>query len=90
MPTAEITVADGRERWPRRLDAQHDNTDLKDLTDYIVYKIEEYSSFNFRDDTLWEAFKDDFEIYTVDSFKDCNQNVTRNLRDFLRHREVWI
>ena len=87
-PMASAIVTDGQDRWPHGLDAQQDDVNESDLKDFITFKIEEYTFYDFKNISLWEAFTDDFNIFTVDSFKISNQNTVRKLRDFLRYKGV--
>ena len=87
---ASAIVTDGQDRWPHGLDAQQDDVNESDLKDFITFKIEEYTFYDFKNISLWEAFTDDFNTFTVDSFKISNQNTVRKLRDFLRYKGVWV
>ena len=81
-------VAEGQDKWPDGINAQQDDITKKDLTEFVNYKLEEYAAYNYKDVILWEAFTKDFQTFSASSFKNCNQSVVRNLREFLRQRGV--
>ena len=56
----------------------------------MKFKTLEYEVYDFKDDDLWEAYKDDFQSFTLQTFKDCNQTNIRKLRLLLRVRGVWV
>lgn len=82
-------LTEGQQKWPDGLNPKDDTT-KKEITDFTMYKIAEYTVYNYKDVVLWEAFTDDFRTFTADTFKTCNQGVVRNLREFLRQRGVWV
>ena len=51
------------------------NTD--DVEEYIKAKQEEYQSYGWKDDDLWEQFKDDFSDFTEEIFKTYNLQALR-------------
>ena len=70
------------------MNAQQDGLAKTDITEFVTYKLEEYNIYNYKDVALWEAFTNDFQTFSVNSFKTCNQSILRNLREFLRQRRV--
>jgi len=71
----------------------HDETDppnTDDVEEYIKAKQEEYQSYGWKDDDLWEQFKDDFSDFTEEIFKTCNLQALRQLRSFLRTRGIKV
>lgn len=53
-------------------------------------RVNEYITYNFKDDLLWEAFKDDFTSVTEEDFKATSPNALRLLRSHLRTYGVWV
>ena len=58
--------------------------------DHIVIKLEQYESYNWMDDELWEQFQEDFSEFTEEIFKNCTLQILRQLRIFLRTRGVKV
>ncbi|TQS34523.1 hypothetical protein Golomagni_05090, partial [Golovinomyces magnicellulatus] len=52
----------------------------KFINTYIREKIKECSEFNFKDDNIWEAFKDEFSHFSEAGFKAIFISVQRGLR----------
>ncbi|SLM36407.1 hypothetical protein LPUS_00586 [Lasallia pustulata] len=48
------------------------------------------NDFDFKDTNLWESFKEDFEDFTEQTFKDASNHEIRRLRTILRKRGVWV
>ena len=42
-----------------------DETTAEDITNYIDFKINEYTKHNFKDKNLWEAYQEDFNNFIV-------------------------
>jgi hypothetical protein len=86
-------VAEGQDKWPDGINAQQDDITKKDLTEFVNYKLEEYAAYNYKDVSHvipWEAFTEYFHTFSADNFKNCNQGVIRNFREFFRQRGVWV
>ncbi|KAI6249413.1 hypothetical protein HI914_02805 [Erysiphe necator] len=56
------------------------------VNDFIKAKIEEFTTLNFRDDNLWEAYQDEFSDFSINDFKAASNSILRSLRIFLRSR----
>ena len=65
-------------------------SDVKTINDYIKFKMEEYEEIVFKNDDLWEQFKEDFATFIEDTFKSVNQTSIRRLRTHLRKYGVWV
>lgn len=61
----------------------------KEMNVLIESKIAEYNKYKFKDDNLWDAFKDDFCEYTAEDFKLARLPLQRALRTHLRTFGVW-
>lgn len=57
---------------------------------HIEDKINEYNKYNFKDDNLWNAFKDEFAHLNVENFRQAIVPLQRALRSHLRASGVWI
>jgi hypothetical protein len=90
MVNTRAQLDEGQKTWGRGIDAQSDGIDTEDIDNFIKFKILEYEDYDFKDDDLWDAYKDDFESFTLETFKECSQNNIRKLRALLRTRGVWV
>lgn len=57
---------------------------------HIDEKLNEYVRYKFKDDNLWDAFKDDFENFTEEDFKQASVPLLRTLRAHLCTHGVWV
>ncbi len=51
------------------------------INSYILQRIARYAENQYVDTTLWEIFREDFEGWTVDVWKDADKEVVRDLRN---------
>ncbi|KAA6409366.1 MAG: hypothetical protein FRX48_06919 [Lasallia pustulata] len=58
------------------LQAPQGFSDIDDVDTFVKFKLQEYEEHNFQDDKLWELFKEDFNSFTEQIFKSCNQTWT--------------
>ncbi|KAI1006918.1 hypothetical protein K3495_g1308 [Podosphaera aphanis] len=65
-------------------------TATQKMSKLIEEKIGEYNRYKFKDDNLWEAFRDDFYNFTAEDFKQATLPVQRALRTHLRTYGVWV
>jgi hypothetical protein len=86
MATLQTQVNEGQKKWETGIDLTSTTT----VTEYLKFKLLEYEYYNFKDDDLWEQFKEDFKAVTEEILKGCSQPTIRKLRTFLRHQGVWI
>lgn len=51
-----------------------------------------WEKYDFKDDDLWEAYRDEFANFSENDFKPASvsNSEIRRLRSFLRKRGVWI
>lgn len=61
----------------------------KAINDFIKEKIDEFSTYKFKDDNLWEAYQDEFR-HLKEDFKLASQPLLRSLRSYLRTHGVWV
>ena len=65
-------------------------TTAEDITNYINFKINEYTKYNFKDKSLWDSYQKDFNNFEVQTFKDTDRSVLKALRQLLRCNRVWV
>src|SRR6201999_1156056 len=75
-------------RWKHRVDILT-ATD-QDLTDYICFKLWEYSEHKAMDDVIWSFFQDDFEHFHVNTFSRIHAKHLRSMYTFLRRGGVYV
>ena len=61
-------VDKGQEKWSKGVSL----TDLKDINEYLKFKLIEYKYLDFKDNDLWEQFQVDFTGFTEEILKNCN------------------
>ena len=66
------------------------NEQLQDMNDIIKEGLKTWEEFEFKDQSLWESFRGDFNGVTEDGFKLASIHYLRKLRDFLRKHGVWV
>ena len=68
-----VQVDAGQKKWGKGIDLQSNKTTTKDINKFVKFKILEYEAYDFKDNKMWEVYKEDFQDFTVQIFKDCNQ-----------------
>ena len=63
-------------------------TTIKDLTNYIKFKINEYTKYNFKDKSLQESYQEDFNNFKIQIFKDADRSAIKGLKQLLQHNGV--
>jgi len=71
-------VREGQKKWGRGINIDSD-IDIIEINNFVQFKILEYEAYNFKDDELWEAYKEDFNNFTLQIFRDYNQHGIRKL-----------
>ena len=66
-------VTERQRRWSEELNAQSEDIDKGEISEFIQYKIMEYGFYNMTDDDLWELYHEDFSTFTLEVFKNCNR-----------------
>src|SRR6266516_285391 len=90
MADIKAQVEAGQKKWGKGIDAQSNDIDTEDINDFVKFKTLEYEVYDFKDDELWEAYKEDFKSFTLPILKSCNPTNTRKLRMLLRANGVWV
>ena len=75
----EQKVKEGQKKWGRGIDIDPDNIYIKDINDFVQFKTLKYKVYDFKDDELWEAYKEDFQNFTLQIFKNCTQTYIKKL-----------
>ena len=57
-----------------------DETTAEDITNYIKFKTNKYTDYNFKDKSLWESYQEDFNNFEVQTFKDAGRPALRGLK----------
>ena len=70
------------------ISAQEDRQKL--VNSYIKEKMKEFSEHKFKDDNLWEAFKDEFSHFSEADFKSASISVQLEVCQHLRRNGVWV
>jgi hypothetical protein len=78
-----------RPNWANGITLTNETT-AEDITNYIDFKINEYTKYNFKDKSLWESYQEDFDNFTVQIFKDANRSAIKRLKQLLRRNGVWV
>src|SRR6266700_7363332 len=75
--------------WGNRITLTNETT-TEDITNYIDFKINEYTKHNFKDKSLWESYQEDFENFKVQIFKNTDRSAIKELKQLLQHNRVWV
>ena len=78
-----------RPNWGNGITLTNETT-AEDITNYIDFKINEYTEYNFKDKNLWEVYQEDFNNFTIQTFKDANRSKIRGLKQLLQRNRVWV
>ncbi len=57
---------------------------------YILHSIVFYTAKKYKDNALWESFREDFEEWTIETWKLANGHLVRDLRNHLRRYGVKV
>ena len=66
-------VREGQKKQSKGINIDPNNINITDINDFIQFKILEYEAYDFKDSEMWEVYKEDFQNFTAEIFKDCNQ-----------------
>ena len=55
----------GQEKWPKGINLQSDKTTIKDIDKFVKFKILKYKAYDFKDNELWEVYKEDFNNFMI-------------------------
>lgn len=81
--------------WAAKLSKHNNGIDTsiaskEELEDYTATKIYEHVHENFRDFDLWMVFKEEFEDFTTDVFREMGVGIRTKLRAHLVMRGVYV
>ena len=68
-----------RPNWANGITLTSETT-AEDVTNYINFKINEYTSYNFKDKSLWDSYQEDFNNFEVQTFKDADRSALKALK----------
>ncbi len=60
-----VQVNIGQKKWGKGIDLQSNKTTIEDINEFVKFKILEYEAYDFKDDKQWEAYKEDFNNFTL-------------------------
>ena len=66
-------VREGQKKQSKGINIDPDDINIIDINDFIQFKILEYKAYDFKDSKIQEVYKEDFQNFIVEIFKDCNQ-----------------
>jgi hypothetical protein len=78
-----------RPNWSNGITLTSETT-AEDITNYIDFKINEYTKWDFKDNCLWELYQEDFDNFEVETFKDADRSALKALKQLLRRNGVWV
>ncbi len=76
-----------RPNWANGITLTNETT-AEDVTNYIDFKINEYTKYNFKDKSLWDSYQEDFDNFEVQTFKDADRSAIKRLKQLLRRNGV--
>ena len=75
-------------RWRNGIDLE--TADNDEIEGFIEWRIKVYKRKEWRGKDLWEVFEEDFEGFKKETFQGGGRDATRELRDCLRAKGVYI
>ena len=77
--------------WGQQFDASDDNNHTEKVVNgYIIHMQLYYQDMDYRDYSLWEYYREDFEGLTKELFDLADSRIRRSFRDYLRQYGIWI
>jgi len=77
-------------KWGKGINIDSNNVDITDINNFIQFKTLKYKIYDFKDSKLWEVYKKNFQSFTAQIFKNCNQLSIQKLQIFLQTNSVWV
>ena len=65
-------IKKGQKKWGREISIDSNDINITDINDFIQFKILKYKIYDFKDNELWETYKENFQNFTLQIFKNCN------------------
>ena len=53
-------VKEGQKKWSKGINIDPDDINITDINDFIQFKILKYKVYDFKDNEMWEIYKEDF------------------------------
>ena len=63
---------------------------MEEIAAFIKWTITYYKEKEWKDYDLWEGFFNNYCSFTLKTFRNCNINTTKNIREHLRQNGVYI
>ena len=60
-----VQVDTGQKKWGKGINLQSNKTTTEDINEFIKFKILEYKAYDFKDNKLWEAYKENFNNFIL-------------------------
>jgi hypothetical protein len=90
MTDVRDTVEEGRRKWGEWIDLRAEKTTIPEITEFVRFKDLEYESIGLKDLDPWETYKEDFQDFSTQNFRNCKPGDIRRLRTTLRANGVWV
>ena len=65
MLNIKVQVNTGQKKQDKSIDLQSDKTTTEDINEFIKFKILEYEAYDFKNNKLWEVYKEDFNNFII-------------------------
>ena len=62
----------------------------KDLTDFTLFKLQEYNKYKLINNGLWSFFQDNFEAFNVNIFLKVFAQHFQSMHTFLQQKGVYV
>ena len=53
-------IREGQKKWSKGINIDPNDFNIIDINDFIQFKTLEYKVYDFKDNELWEVYKEDF------------------------------
>jgi outer membrane biosynthesis protein TonB len=63
---------------------------MEEIAAFIKWTITYYKEMQWKDYDLWEGFLDDYCSFTLETFRNCDINTIKNIREHLRQNGVYV
>ena len=61
-----------QKKWDKGIDLQSNKTTIENINKFVKFKILKYKAYNFKDNKLQEVYKEDFNNFIIQVFRDYN------------------
>jgi len=60
MADIRVQVRERQKKWGKEINIDSNNINIININNFMQFKTLEYKVYNFKDNKLWEAYKEDF------------------------------